>query len=198
MSAHEEEDYIKKTKILALVMQNGTLVDFETTGIPGKTKTCEVVTMGYLSSNKAVIVQRKSRDKRPFYAEIIKTIDGLPKPFFAYNASFERDIMKSELGLPVANRDFVDLMSGWRAKAEDKGTKWPGVSDLMSEPEDYFEELKITGASVPVLWDLYATQGFAVELLELIAGHCLSDILREAVLLLRYPEHAQPLPRGRI
>ena len=129
-----DPDFVKTSKTVALAMQNGTLVDFETTGIPGKTRTCEVLTLGYFSENKVVIVQRKSKEKRPFYSEIIKTLGNLPRPFYAYNASFERDIMKTELEIAVTDNDFVDLMHGWRAKAEDAGTKWPGVSDLMSEP----------------------------------------------------------------
>lgn len=35
----------------------------------------------------------------------------------------------------------------------------------------------------------YAKQGLPESILGLISEHCLSDILREAVLLLRYPEH---------
>lgn len=81
------------------------------------------MTLGYFCENKAVIIQRKSRDKRPFYNEIIPVIRELPRPFYAYNATFERDIMKREFGLGVTDDDFVDLMHGWRNKARDTGTK---------------------------------------------------------------------------
>jgi hypothetical protein len=174
-------------------MTEGTLIDFETTGIPFKTQSWEAITLGYFNQSKVVILQRKLEAKESFYEELRRVLADLPKPFYAYNASFERDIIKHELRMEISESDFVDLMHGWKEKAESSELEWPSVSDLMSEPEDYFGEPKITGKRVPNLWNLYLTNGKPDWIPRLIVEHCLSDILREAVLLLRYPEYARHL-----
>jgi hypothetical protein len=185
-----QDDVVKKVLTLPLTLQEGTLIDFETTGIPLKTPPHEAITLGYFEQNRVVVLQRKSLEKEPFYSELRGVLAGLSKPYYAYNAQFERDMMRHELGMSVVSGDFVDLMRGWKVKSEDAGIKWPGVSDLMSEPEDYYNEPKITGKRVPSLWKLY-TETKADWVLKQIIDHCLSDVLREAVLLLRYPGSAE-------
>lgn len=188
-------DEITKTYSVPLAVTTGTLIDFETTGIPKVTQTHEVITLGYLERNNAVLIQRKTREKEPFYQSIRPIIERLPRPFYTYNSDFERDVISFELGMSVPSSDFVDLMGPWRAKAEEIYEKWPKLDELISEPEDYFRESKTTGAKIPTMWSWYLDGTAKEGILDLIIDHCLSDLLREAYLLLRYPFYGtRPTP----
>ncbi len=180
------KNHIKTTISLALCINKGSLIDFETTGIPNRDREHEVITFGYFRLNELIIVQRKTKEKEPFYREIRETIRTLPKPLYSYNTRFEKDVIRIELKMEVADDDFVDIMQPWRKKAEESGLKWPKLDDLMSEPEDYFNDDKICGKDVPGLWKAYLSGG-TENLLKMIMEHCLSDILRETILLVRYP-----------
>jgi uncharacterized protein YprB with RNaseH-like and TPR domain len=169
---------------LPLALQKGTLIDFETTGIPHKTSSHEIVTLGYCSKNKLIVLQRTTKEKEPFYTELKQLFSALPKPFYAYNACFEKAIMQIELDLEVNDADFIDIMRPYRKKAEELCIKWPRLDDLISEPEDYFREQKISGKDVPALWSKYLISGDAT-LLEKIMLHCFSDVLREWVLVVK-------------
>jgi hypothetical protein len=128
---------------------------------------------------------RKAEEKTQFYEEIRHTLEGLSKPFFSYYADFEKSIFEMELGMSVSSDEFVDIMEPWKAKANDHGLKWPKLDELISEPEDYFEEHKISGKDVPAVWKSYLVTRDD-KLVRSIMEHCLSDILREAILLIRY------------
>lgn len=184
----EAKVYVARTVTLALGVQEGTLVDFETTGIPGKTPDHEIVTIGYLYMNKLVVKQRKTVEREPFYTEVRNVIAHAPRPLYSYNAKFEREIIELELGLHLPEKDIVDIMEPWRKRAEDAGMKWPKLDELISEPEDYFGEEKVTGGDVPRLWKEYLANGSESSLRK-IMEHSLSDMLRETILLLRmsYP-----------
>lgn len=131
----ETRNHIKNILTLPLSLQNGSLIDFETTGFPWD-DSCEIVTLGYFSGNNVVITQRKSKDKIPFYEEIAKILDGLLRPFYSYNTSFEKSVMKALLGMNIGSDSFVDIMEPWKMKATGKGMKWPKLDELISEPED--------------------------------------------------------------
>lgn len=180
----KREQYVGRIITLAIGVQEGTLVDFETTGIPGKTPEHEVVTLGYLYTNKLVVMQRRTKDKEPFYNEVRNVIAHLPRPLYSYNGKFEREIIEGELGLRVGDSDIIDIMEPWRKKAENAGMKWPKLDELISEPEDYYQEDKVTGRDVPRLWREYLATGSEVPLKK-IMEHSLSDVLRETILLLR-------------
>ncbi len=169
---------------LALAMPEGTLIDFETTGIPNKTREHEIITLGYFTENEVVVLQRVTKEKEPFYAELKNLLKTLPKPFYAYNACFERAIMEKELALKLSSAELIDIMQPFREKAEKLCIKWPRLDDLISEPEDYFREQKISGKNVPILWKQYLLSG-NTQLLEKIMLHCMSDLLREWILLVR-------------
>lgn len=87
------KNHIKMSSSLALKIEDGSLIDFETTGVPSRDEEHEVITLGYLVDNKLVILQRRTKRKRPFYREIIPILQKLPKPFYSYNSKFEKDIM---------------------------------------------------------------------------------------------------------
>jgi uncharacterized protein YprB with RNaseH-like and TPR domain len=177
------QQYVLRTVTLALGVQDGTLIDFETTGIPGKTLEHEVVTLGYLYTNKLAVMQRRSLDKEPFYEEVRKVIVHSPRPLYSYNAKFEREIIEGELGLHLPEKDIIDIMEPWRQKADGLGMKWPKLDELISVPGDYFGEVKVTGKDVPGLWQEYLN-GRSEAVIQKIMEHCLIDILRESVLLL--------------
>lgn len=183
-SLEETKDYVAHTLVLAVGVQDGTLIDFETTGIPGKDPEHEIVTIGYLYANKLVVKQRKTVEREPFYTEVRNVIAHVPRPLYSYNSKFERDIIEGELGLSLPPKDIVDIMEPWRKRAEDAGMKWPKLDELISEPEDYFGEEKITGRDVPRLWKEYLASG-RERSLQKIMEHSLSDMLRETLLLLR-------------
>jgi hypothetical protein len=171
---------------ISLGVDSGCLIDFETTGIPGQDEDVEVVTLGYYFSNRIRILQRLCRDKRPFYRELGKVIDGLPRPFYAYNADFERQIITGVLGADANEWDFVDIYSPWKLKAEQQGIHRPRLDNLMPEPEDFFYGRdKVRGSDVPRLWRTYLATG-EVFSLRRIMEHCYSDVTREIVLYCRY------------
>ena len=171
---------------LALGVEKGTLLDLETSGLP-QDREHEIVNVGYITSNKLVIFCRRCRSKTPYYSEIRRLIQHLPEPFYAFNAPFDEAIIREELGLVFPRSSFINLMKPWRIKAELTGLKWPSLSDLISEPEKYFAEPMIRGKDVPGLWKRYLSTG-SEKMLELIMQHSLSDLLREATLLLLHPE----------
>jgi uncharacterized protein YprB with RNaseH-like and TPR domain len=184
MSFIRSKNHIKEEVTLALGVEEGTLIDIETTGLP-RDREHEIVCFGYITSNKLVVMVRKSKGKAPYYRELRELIQGLPKPFYAYNASFEKEILEGELYLPL--NVWVDLMHPWRTKANAIGLKWPTLDELISEPERYFGEMQIRGKDCPWLWKEYLSTG-SEEMLELIMQHNLSDLLREAILLLLRPK----------
>jgi uncharacterized protein YprB with RNaseH-like and TPR domain len=168
-----------------MAIEKGSLIDFETTGRPRIDGEHEVVTLGFMEGNKVIITQRKRGVKPAFYKEVKHIMSKLPKPYFSYNAEFERSIISEELGLPASSGDFIDIMEPWKQKAHHHGLKWPKLDELIGEPEDYFKEHKIRGKDVPSIWRTYLETGNET-LLTVIMEHCLSDILREAILLIRY------------
>jgi uncharacterized protein YprB with RNaseH-like and TPR domain len=187
MSLIRSKNHLKEEMTLALGVERGTLIDIETTGLP-KDKEHDIVSFGYITSNKLVVIGRRSKEKAPYYRELRELIRRLPKPLYAYNAlSFERLIIEGELGLQLPLNSWVDLMVPWRIKADTRGLKWPALDELISEPEKYFGEEQIRGKDCPGLWKAYLSTG-SERMIELIMQHNLSDLLRETILLLLHPE----------
>jgi uncharacterized protein YprB with RNaseH-like and TPR domain len=174
------------TYTLPLTIGKGSVIDFETTGVPGRDANHEIITLGYLCRDKLTVIQRNSPDKTPYYTRLSETFNSIPRPFYAYNSSFERDVIRLELGIEILDQDFVDLMAPWKQKAMENGLKWPRLDELISEPEDYFQRDKVTGREVPLLWKQFLEDQRSERPLEMIVKHCASDVLREATLLLRY------------
>ena len=184
-----EQSLLTATIDMALGVNVGSLADFETTGVPRKHHEHEVVTLGDLVKDKLRIVQRKGGEKDSFYGEFRKIVYDLPRPIYAYNTDFEKSVITNELGNAAKNNEFIDLMKPWREKASRSGIKWPRLEELNSEPEYYFRERKITGRDVPILWKECLETG-PDKVLGRIMRHCLSDMLREIVLLVRYRPRA--------
>jgi len=185
VAINETKNHIKSTITLALGVKKGSLIDFETTGRPNIDKEHEVITLGYFHGNDVVIIQRKTKEHVAFYREIRGILQRLPKPFYSYNAEFEKSIMEMELNIKLRDYRLVDIMKPWRERANIDGLKWPKLDELISEPEDYFGKDKISGKDIPNLWKKYMTTG-DINILKKIMEHSLSDILRETILLIRY------------
>jgi uncharacterized protein YprB with RNaseH-like and TPR domain len=170
---------------LYLKINKGTLLDLETTGIPNKNSEHEIICFGYIVSNRLNILCRKSKNKRLYYEEISPLVKKLPKPFYAFNASFEKEILEKELGVILGENEFIDLFKPFKVKAASLGLKWPRLNDLISLPEKYFGETQISGKDCPELWKMYLDTRDE-NLLKMIIKHNLTDLLREVILLMFY------------
>jgi len=111
-------------------------------------------------------------------------VSKLKTPFYAYNGSFEKNFIKTQLDI---TKDVVDVFAPWRQKAESQGQKWPKLDDLVSEPETYLGIPRITGRDCPIIWKNFLKTKDR-ELLTPIMEHNKSDILRTLFLLIQYPE----------
>ena len=175
----QKRPYERSWKLL-IGIPDGSLIDFETTGLDPRCD--EIVTFGYIEGSALKIIQRERGVEADFLKIIGRDLKRLPQPFYAYNAEFEYDFIKTKLGL---NARFVDLMEPWREKAAEKKIKWPKLGELISEPEEYFGEEVIRGENVPELWRKYLrTKNF--KHLQPIIRHNQIDLLRELVLLIHY------------
>jgi uncharacterized protein YprB with RNaseH-like and TPR domain len=166
-------------KHLPVGISEGSLIDFETTGLDPRTS--DVVTLGYIVGNTMHILQR--RDTGPSFDKRVKEVlESLPEPIFAYNSPFEERFTRDKYGLA---RRFGDIMAPWKRRADEEGLKWPKLEELLPDPETYFGDKITGGAQVPGIWaDYLATRN--VDLLERIVRHNEIDLLRELMLLVRY------------
>lgn len=164
---------------LPVGVAEGSLIDFETTGLDPKT--CDVVTLGYVVGNTLRILQR--RDSSPSFDKRVKEVlVALPEPIFAYNSSFEEKFAREKYGI---SRKFGDIMAPWRRRADAEGLKWPKLDELLPDPETYFGDEITSGAQIPRIWAEYLATGKS-ELLDRIVRHNEIDLLRELMLLVRY------------
>ena len=157
----------------------GTLLDIESTGL--SVGCDEVVIFGYIESNHLRIICRTSSEEGPFIAQIAKLAPELPKPFYAYNLSFEKEFLKAK-GIDVEG---IDLFQPWKEKAEELCLKWPKLDELFSHAEYYFNEPVISGKDIPLLWKEFLRTGNK-DYLQQIIRHNESDLLKELYLLVYY------------
>jgi uncharacterized protein YprB with RNaseH-like and TPR domain/ribosomal protein S27AE len=176
-----------RTELFVSIPQ-GALIDIETTGLNEGVD--EIITFGFISGNRLSVIQRKVKDKQPFYDEIKGVLDGLSRPFYAYNCEFEEKFFKEQLGIQLKA---TDLMAPWRKLAEHKAKKWPKLEELVSEPEMYFGVTRISAKDIPTLWNAFLSGGDE-KLLEMIMKHNKADLLRGLYLLVQYP-HLYELER---
>lgn len=166
---------------LLVSIPQGSLIDIETTGLDRIHD--EIVVFGYVQGSRLEIICRTSKDEEPFITQIAGLIPKLPKPFYAYNLSFEKEFLKAR-GM---NIEGIDLFQPWREKAEKLGLKWPKLDELFTHAEHYFSEPVISGKDVPLLWENFLKTGDR-DYLQQIIRHNESDLLRELYLLVYYRE----------
>jgi uncharacterized protein YprB with RNaseH-like and TPR domain len=164
---------------LMLGIPQGTLIDLETTGLDVDHD--EIVLFGYIQGSRLEIICRNSEDEAPFIVQLAELVPTLPKPFYAYNLSFEKGFLQAK-GI---NIEGIDLFQPWKEKAEALYLKWPKLDELFSHAEHYFNEAVISGKDVPLLWQrfLYTEDD---DYLQQIIKHNESDLLRELYLLVYY------------
>ena len=164
---------------LMLGIPRGTLIDLETTGLDVDHD--EIVLFGYIQGSRLEIICRSSKEEAPFIAQLTELVPTLPKPFYAYNLSFEKGFLRAK-GIDIEG---IDLFQPWKEKAEALYLKWPKLDELFSHAERYFNEPVISGRDVPLLWQrfLYTEND---DYLQQIIRHNESDLLRELYLLVYY------------
>ena len=166
---------------LMVSIPRGTLIDIETTGLDKAHD--EIVVFGYIQGSCIEIICRTSREEEPFIAQIARLVLELPRPFYAYNLSFEKEFLRAK-GMTIEG---IDLFQPWKEKADRLGLKWPKLDELFSHAEYYFNEPVVHGKDVPWLWGRFLETGDR-DYLQQIIRHNESDLLRELFLLVYYRE----------
>ena len=164
---------------LMLGIPQGTLIDLETTGLDVGQD--EIVLFGYIQGSRLEIICRNSQEEAPFIAQLTELVPGLPRPFYAYNLSFEKGFLRAK-GIEIEG---IDLFQPWKEKAEALYLKWPKLDELFSHAEQYFNEPVISGRDVPLLWQRFVHTSDDSYLQQIIR-HNESDLLRELYLLVYY------------
>jgi hypothetical protein len=80
---------------------NGTVLDTETTGLPHQN--AEVVTLGIVSGNEVLILQRTKGDRPIDWQRYLKS---LPRPFYAFNKEFEEKMLGIKVDRELQSRRF--------------------------------------------------------------------------------------------
>jgi uncharacterized protein YprB with RNaseH-like and TPR domain len=138
----------------------GTVIDVETTGLPQEG--AEVITLGTVSGNKLHVLQRTSESD--FSTRIKRLLSLLPRPFYAFNKSFE----EAMLCLPIDGE--------LQAEPYEKKAKAIAISKL----DDPFNG---NGFDIIGAWKRYKSTGDQ-RYLTLIMDHNESDLLLETCLLI--------------
>ena len=125
---------------LMLGIPRGTLIDLETTGLDVEHD--EIVLFGYIQGSRLEIICRSSKEEAPFVAQLAALVATLPKPFYAYNLSFEKGFLRAK-GIEI---DGIDLFQPWKEKAEALCLKWPKLDELFSHAEHYFSTSQSSAA----------------------------------------------------
>jgi len=181
MKIVRHENSVSARMDLLVGIPKGTLIDIETTGLDPMKH--EIITVGSISGTRLSVIQRKVKDKKPFYKEVKSALRRLPRPFYAYNSEFEEGFLKAQLGMRLKMKD---LMKPWREMANHRAIKWPKLDELVSEPEMYFDTTRVSARDIPSLWDAYLSNRDE-KLIELPLRHNRADLLRELYLLVQYP-----------
>ena len=188
----------------------GTLIDVETTAISPRYG--ELITFGFFTAGGIRIYQRTDPSPEGYEAfkqAVSRWHSFLPRPYHAYNSSFEQDWLGTSFD--------HDLFQKWRGLAErckrpgsswcnqhgwvqmgqsqagscpvcgkptHQRPKWPSLEELISMPHKYFgTEVESRGREVPLIWQRYAQTGDRRLLLKIIY-HNLYDLIRSSCLLL--------------
>lgn len=166
---------------MPLLLQ-GTIIDVETTA--RRPQEGELLTLGMFFGDKILIYQRADptpAGRTAFEKKIENWTEFCPRPYFAYNKSFEEEWLGTRID--------SDLMEKWKIEAEkrivdtrtNRKMKWPKVSELISLPHEYYGLSDICSRDVPQLWEDFKKNEDPL-LLERIIYHNLYDLIREACL----------------
>jgi len=159
---------------LPICILEGTIIDIETDG------NNEIIVFGYVSENSLVSVLRTIQvDYNLFLKQINKKLKILKKPFYGYNANFE----KKFLGY---NNIWIDLMDIHKRLSKINNVKFPKLKEV--SPAAYLNyynlsNLDISNKEVPNYWKKYILSKDE-SILEPIIRHNVIDLLSELNLLL--------------
>lgn len=177
-------DDVRETEIAAectdgipISLDEGTIIDFETTGLDSHRD--EIITMGWIHGNTINVIQRKSSAWPPFRELLRERIKVLHGPFFAYNAPFDRDFARDQLG---SSMEFRDIMTPWARISETRGKKWPKLAALAPGPLKFLDRVDAGGNQVPEIWHRYLV-GRDPALLGEIIDHNRVDLIRSLSLM---------------
>ncbi len=165
------------SKTLLVALCEGSVVDIETTGV--EPATSELVTLGSLAGNQVKVLQRVDASEGEFCDLVRNELASLPRPFYAYNASFEATFLNAKLG---ENFEWIDIMSPWRERAEREGWKWPSLDELAPVAREYYGERQTNWRGVWSAWQTYLTKGDK-RALSLIVRHNMEDLIQALYLL---------------
>ena len=177
--------YTKKIKIqvgryqktLLSGITAGTIIDLETTGLyPSRD---DIITFGWLTGNEIQVIQRAEASPETFYGCVEEELDGIPRPLYAYNASFERDFLRAKTGRDL---EFIDAFEPWRRRAEKKRLKWPKLDEISPVPNKYMGEKQVKGEDIIILWNSYLRKR-KLSALSLIVMHNMRDLIQTLSLL---------------
>jgi uncharacterized protein YprB with RNaseH-like and TPR domain len=165
------------SKTLLVALCEGSIVDIETSGV--EPATSELVTFGSLVGNQVKVLQRVDASEEEFCELVRNELACLPRPFYAYNASFEATFLAAKLG---EDFEWVDIMGPWREKAEREGWKWPSLDELAPVAREYYGERQTKWSQVISVWRAYS-EGRDKRLLSLIVRHNMEDLIQALYLL---------------
>jgi uncharacterized protein YprB with RNaseH-like and TPR domain len=138
----------------------GTVIDLETTGLP--LEGAEIITLGTVTGNTLRISQRTS--ERDFEGIVQSELRKLPRPFYAFNKSFEEGMLRISVDGELQAEDY------------EKKSRAINVAKL---PDPF----NGNGFEVVEAWREYLATG-RVELLKAIMNHNETDLLLETCLLI--------------
>jgi len=157
-------------------LAKGSVIDVETTGLNPETD--DIITMGILQKDRAVIHQLTTPLYEPFKTYCHNRATRTPLPRYAYNTGFESQ--------------FLNIKEGWHdltQYAERRGYDWnnpdydPYIRVHLTDCTcSVFKEPNITGADVPHTWQEWLNT-HKPETLSKITLHCLADLLRTRQLI---------------
>jgi len=152
----------------------GTIVDIETTGLNPESD--RILTLGIYRENKIFIYQLVKPRYRIFERMCRAIVRRLPKPLYAYAASFEQE--------------FLQIPNGWRDLTryyEVEYDEWCPIRrfrlvDVTTYPYETTKDFDINGAEVPQKWREWLKHR-NLRILAEIPYHCMVDLRREVQLL---------------
>jgi len=159
-------------KLTLPIRCKGTIFDVETTGWTPSVG--EFITIGYISGSELRVVQRDDRDgsEKNRIGEIAKGLTFLPRPYMAYNKSFEERWLRFKID--------HDLWERWKKLATEVRAKWPRLKELVPSLFQYFSpeiEVHRDQINIPSLWEKYVTNGDEEDLMEIIS-HNVEDLMK--------------------
>ena len=145
----------------------GSVIDIETTGTDPETN--EIITCGILEADGMLIIQRKNESADVFKSAVLKQLEKMPRPFYAFNKKFE----EAFLGIRIENDVQKKEMESAIGALIDTGIV--RHYNRIADP--------LYGGEVPVFWRLWKQTGEGLLLTKIVA-HNYSSLIKQLILAL--------------